>query len=150
MKILPKESSTSKAEELVKEINYAFEVSLLYFKWLFKSRKTLRHGSSGFTSPLKEGVLGFLSALKIHRPRPGLDPRILGPITKNLSTYFPEHICVLFAQFIIFLHVTFSLIQSHFLLRKLKAKTVPVHATNALGGRGGIAPTHSRPQHQME
>jgi hypothetical protein len=94
---------------------------------------------------------GFLSPLKIHRPRPGLDPRILGPITNNLSTYFPEHtsICVLFAQFIIFLQVTSSLIQSHFLLRKLKAKTVPVHATNAVGGRGGIAPTHSRPQHQM-
>jgi hypothetical protein len=29
----------------------------------------------------------------------------------------------------------------------LKAKAVPLHATKALGGRGGIAPTRSRPRH---
>jgi hypothetical protein len=29
----------------------------------------------------------------------------------------------------------------------LKAKAVPLHATEALGGREGIAPTHSLPQH---
>jgi hypothetical protein len=28
-----------------------------------------------------------------------------------------------------------------------KSKAVPLHAMKALGGRGGIAPTHSRPQH---
>jgi hypothetical protein len=28
-----------------------------------------------------------------------------------------------------------------------KAKDVPLHAMKALGGRGGIAPTHSRPRH---
>jgi hypothetical protein len=28
-----------------------------------------------------------------------------------------------------------------------KAKSVPPHAMKALGGRGGIAPTHSRPRH---
>jgi hypothetical protein len=27
------------------------------------------------------------------------------------------------------------------------AKAVPLHAMEALGGRGGIAPTHSRPRH---
>jgi hypothetical protein len=26
-------------------------------------------------------------------------------------------------------------------------KVVPLHAMEALGGRGGIAPTHSRPRH---
>jgi hypothetical protein len=26
-------------------------------------------------------------------------------------------------------------------------KAVPLHAVEALGGRGGIAPTHSRPRH---
>jgi hypothetical protein len=30
---------------------------------------------------------------------------------------------------------------------ELKAKAVPLHAMKALGGRGGIAPTHSRPRH---
>jgi hypothetical protein len=28
-----------------------------------------------------------------------------------------------------------------------KGKAVPLHAIEALGGRGGIAPTHSRPRH---
>jgi hypothetical protein len=31
--------------------------------------------------------------------------------------------------------------------KKLKAKDVPLHATKSLEGRGGIAPTHSRPRH---
>jgi hypothetical protein len=29
---------------------------------------------------------------------------------------------------------------------KVKGKAVPLHAMEALGGRGGIAPTHSRPR----
>jgi hypothetical protein len=29
----------------------------------------------------------------------------------------------------------------------LKKKAVPLHAMEALGGRGGIAPTHSRPRY---
>jgi hypothetical protein len=32
---------------------------------------------------------------------------------------------------------------------KSKRKAVPLHAMEALGGRGGIAPTHSRPRHYM-
>jgi hypothetical protein len=28
-----------------------------------------------------------------------------------------------------------------------KSKAVPLHAMDVLGGRGGIAPTHSRPRH---
>jgi hypothetical protein len=30
---------------------------------------------------------------------------------------------------------------------KVKSKAVPLHAIEALGGRGSIAPTHSRPGH---
>jgi hypothetical protein len=30
---------------------------------------------------------------------------------------------------------------------KLASKAVPLHAMEALGGRGGIALTHSRPRH---
>jgi hypothetical protein len=29
----------------------------------------------------------------------------------------------------------------------IKGKTVQLHAMEGLGGRGGIAPTHSRPRH---
>jgi hypothetical protein len=32
-------------------------------------------------------------------------------------------------------------------LTSLKGKAVPLHAMEALGGRGSIAPTHSRPRH---
>jgi hypothetical protein len=35
----------------------------------------------------------------------------------------------------------------HFLLTVSKGKAIPLHAMEALGGRGGIAPTHSRPRH---
>jgi hypothetical protein len=34
-----------------------------------------------------------------------------------------------------------------FLLAIYKSKAVPLHTMEALGGRGGIAPTHSRPRH---
>jgi hypothetical protein len=32
---------------------------------------------------------------------------------------------------------------------EIKGKAIPLHALEALGGRGGIAPTHSRPRHYM-
>jgi hypothetical protein len=32
-------------------------------------------------------------------------------------------------------------------VKSKKSKAVPLHAMEALGGRGGIAPTHSRPRH---
>ena len=35
----------------------------------------LRHGTDGFTSPPKEGVLRIFYAQKIRRLRPGLNPR---------------------------------------------------------------------------
>ena len=35
----------------------------------------LRHGTDGFTSPPKEGVLRIFSPLKIRRLRAGLNPR---------------------------------------------------------------------------
>ena len=35
----------------------------------------LRHGTDGFTSPPKEGVLRIFSPLKVRRLRPGLNPR---------------------------------------------------------------------------
>jgi hypothetical protein len=43
--------------------------------------------------------------------------------------------------------ITSSIIQQ--MLLKGKGKAVPLHALEALGGRGGIAPTHSRPRHYM-
>jgi hypothetical protein len=36
-----------------------------YFEGLLTCRKILRHGADGFISPPKEGVLGFLSPIKL-------------------------------------------------------------------------------------
>jgi hypothetical protein len=45
---------------------------------------TLRHGTDGFTSPPKEGVLRIFSPLKIRRIRPGLNPRTWVPKARKL------------------------------------------------------------------
>jgi hypothetical protein len=47
-------------------------------------RKILRHGTDGFTSLRRKSCCGFLSPLKIHRPRPSLNPRTLGPMTSTI------------------------------------------------------------------
>ena len=44
----------------------------------------LRHGTDGFTSPTKEGVLRIFSPWKIRRLRPGLNPRNWVPKASTL------------------------------------------------------------------
>jgi len=44
----------------------------------------LGHGTDGFTSPPKEGVLRIFSPLKIRRLRPGLNPRTWVPKASTL------------------------------------------------------------------
>jgi hypothetical protein len=44
----------------------------------------LRHGTDGFTSPPKEGVLRIFSPLKIRRLWPGLNPRTWVPKASTL------------------------------------------------------------------
>ena len=45
----------------------------------------LRHGTDGFTSPPKEGVLRIFSLLKIRRLQPGLNPRTWVPKASTLT-----------------------------------------------------------------
>jgi hypothetical protein len=61
-----------------------------YLTW----RKNL-HEADDFTSPLKEGVLPTVIALKIHRPRPGLNPRTLGPMVSTITTRPPRTVVTL-------------------------------------------------------
>jgi len=52
----------------------------------------LRHGTDGFTSPPKEGVLRIFSPLKIRRLRPVLNPRFItisSQIHLNSTTTLP-------------------------------------------------------------
>jgi hypothetical protein len=47
----------------------------------------LRHGTDGFTSPLKEGMLWlFMSPKKIQRLQPSLNPRTRVPEASMLTT----------------------------------------------------------------
>jgi hypothetical protein len=61
--------------------------SLWDFKRSFTYPKILRHGTSGFTSHPKEGVLRIFIALKNPSPWPGLNPRPLGPVANTLTTF---------------------------------------------------------------
>jgi hypothetical protein len=61
-------------------LNAAFHVT---FRDLLHAVK-LRHGTDGFTSPPKEGMLRIFLALKIRRLRPSANPRTLVPKTSTL------------------------------------------------------------------
>jgi hypothetical protein len=76
----------SKQEERAKEmVNLASRSLFIHTcKWYFTCRKILWHGSSGFTSPRKEGVLRIIS-LKNPLSRLGLNPRTLGLMPRTLS-----------------------------------------------------------------
>jgi len=52
----------------------------------------LRHGTDGFTSPPKEGVLRIFSPLKIRRLRPGLNPRTWGTKGQHATSRPPKPI----------------------------------------------------------
>jgi hypothetical protein len=72
-------------------------VNLVYpSPWDFKSsltcRKILRHGTSGFTSHLKEGVLRTFIALKNPSPWLGSNPKPLGPGASKLTITPPRRL----------------------------------------------------------
>ena len=56
----------------------------------------LRHGTDGFTSPPKEGVLRiFFLPLKIRRLRPGLNPRTWVPKASTLPLDHRSRCCMI-------------------------------------------------------
>jgi hypothetical protein len=59
---------------------------LWYVNGSFTCHKILRHGTSGFTSHLNEGVLWVFIALKNPSPWLGLNPRPLRPVVNTLTT----------------------------------------------------------------
>jgi hypothetical protein len=61
-------------------LNFDFHVT---FRDLLHAVK-LRHGTDGFTSPPKEGMLRIFFTLKIRRIRPGANPRTWVPKTSTL------------------------------------------------------------------
>jgi hypothetical protein len=90
--IQPPETSSSEACE-TRVRNMVAEFCLrasVHARRVLLHAVNLRHGTDGFTSPPKEGVLRILSPLKIHHPRPGLNPRTLGPVAGTLTTRPPR------------------------------------------------------------
>jgi hypothetical protein len=52
---------------------------------IFTCSKISRHGTSGFTTPQKEGVLRIFIAFKNPLLLPGLNPRTLVPVASTLT-----------------------------------------------------------------
>jgi hypothetical protein len=71
--------------------NFAHQY-LKYLEGYLTCLKILWHGTSGFTSHPKEGVLRIFVALINPLPRPGLNPRLLGPVVSTLTTTQPRQI----------------------------------------------------------
>ena len=71
----------------------------------------LRHGTDGFISSPKEGVLKIFSPLKIRRLRPGLNPRTWVP---KASTLPLDHRSRLFHICFLNIGVTFLCVQRTF------------------------------------
>jgi hypothetical protein len=64
-------------------------ISVILRRNLLTCRKILRHGTDGFTSLRRKSSYGFLSSLKLCRPRPGLNLRTLGPVARTIATRPP-------------------------------------------------------------
>jgi hypothetical protein len=59
---------------------------------LLTCRKISRHGTSGFTSNMKEGVLWTFIALKYLSPWPGSNLQPLGPVASTLTSKPPRQL----------------------------------------------------------
>jgi hypothetical protein len=89
MAVLPAETSRASRRNGRRSENFAYQY-LKYLKGSLTFRKILRHGTSGFTSHTKEGVLRIFNALKNPLPRPGLNLRPLGPVANTLTATPPR------------------------------------------------------------
>jgi hypothetical protein len=61
----------------------------------FRCRKILRHGTSGFTSHPKKGVLRIFVALKNPSPWSCSNPQPLGPVASTLTTTPPRRLALI-------------------------------------------------------
>jgi len=76
------EGGTLRGREMFREISSRIRLSRNSRDLLHA--ENLRHGTDGFTSPPKEGVLRIFSPLKIRRLRLGLNPRTWVPKASTL------------------------------------------------------------------
>ena len=89
---------TTRANPSGRKWNYGREISENFAEsgdfhvtfWVLLHAVNLRHGTVGFTSPPKEGVLRIFSPEKIRRLRPGLNPRTRVPEASTLTSRPPK------------------------------------------------------------
>jgi len=79
---LSAEGGSLRGLEMFRQISSRIRLSLNSRDLLHAAN--LRHGTDGFNSPPKEGVLRIFSPLKIRRLRPGLNPRTWVPKASTL------------------------------------------------------------------
>jgi hypothetical protein len=89
--VLPADTSGTSRKNGRRSENFAHKY-LKDLKGSLTCRKILRHGTSGFTSHPKEGVLRIFIVLKNPSPWPGLKPRPLGPVASRLTTTLPRQL----------------------------------------------------------
>jgi hypothetical protein len=92
LSVLPAKISGASRRNGRRSENLAYQL-LRYVNGSFTCRKILRHGTSGFTSHPKEGVLRIFIAHKNPSSRPGLNPRLLGAVASTLTTAPPRRLC---------------------------------------------------------
>jgi hypothetical protein len=91
------ESSSIKQEERSKEImNLALRsIFVLICKWILHVVKSYYTGPPDLRLLRKKGVLQIFIALKNPSPRPGLNPRTLGPMASTLTITPPRRLMIL-------------------------------------------------------
>jgi hypothetical protein len=91
---LAADGGTLRGREIFRQISSRIRLPLNSSDLLHAAN--LRHGTDGFTSPPKEGVLRIFLHLKIRRLRPGLNPRTSVP---KASTLPLDHIYIYIYSF---------------------------------------------------
>jgi hypothetical protein len=89
VEVLQADTSGANRRNRRRSENFSYQY-LRYLKGCLTCRKVLRHGTSGFTSHSKEGVLRIFIALKNESSWPGLNPRPFGPVASTLTTTRPR------------------------------------------------------------
>jgi hypothetical protein len=89
--VLPAYISEASRRNGRKSDNFSYQY-LKYLKGSLTCRKILRHGTSGFTSHPKEGVLRIFIAVINPWPRSGLNRRPLDPVASTVTTTPPRRL----------------------------------------------------------
>jgi hypothetical protein len=77
----------SKQEDLAKEMNFVVRIISFILRRFFLTWRKINDVGPTALLPLRwKACYGFISHLKIHRPRPRFNPRTLGPMASKLTS----------------------------------------------------------------